>query len=106
MNGEVDVEGLQAKVLELQERLRRLEDLQYPSPSGGGRGGGNVGSSNGNRHHTRRDLLRVVGAAAIGAAGGVVLRPTPAAATDGNPVVLGNTDPAVNKVNDAAFTTT
>ena len=87
MNGEVDVEGLQAKVLELQERLRRLEDLQYPSPSGGGQGGGNVGSSNGNRHHTRRDLLRVVGAAAIGAAGGVVLRPTPATATGPTPLV-------------------
>ena len=85
-----EINGLRAMVLELQERLHRLE--------------GGADSNGGAR--SRRDLLKLVGAAAVGAAGSVVLRATPAEALDGNSVVLGNTDPAVNKTNDAAFPTT
>lgn len=91
MNERSDIEVLQARVIELQERLRRLE--------------GQIGP-NGDSSRSRRDLLKLAGAAVAGAAGGVLLRSTPAAATDGNSVVLGNTDPVVAKTNDAAFTTT
>src|SRR5438477_8513944 len=58
---------------------------------------------NGNGHkapQSRRDLLKLAGAAAAGAAGSILLRTVPAAATSGLPVVLGN-----STTNDSATTT-
>src|SRR5207253_11502706 len=58
---------------------------------------------NGNGHkapQSRRDLLKLAGAAAAGAAGSILLRSVPAAATNGLPVLLGN-----STTNDSATTT-
>jgi hypothetical protein len=61
-------------------------------------------SVNGNGHdkapQSRRDLLKLAGAAAAGAAGSILLRSVPAAASNTNPVLLGN-----STTNDAASTT-
>src|SRR2546422_4097433 len=61
-------------------------------------------SENGNGHNkapqSRRDLLKLAGAAAAGAAGSILLGNVPAAATSGLPVVLGN-----STTNDSATTT-
>ena len=50
--------------------------------------------------HSRRDLLKLAGAAAAGAAGTIVLRSIPAAAVNTQPIILGN-----ETTNDAATTT-
>lgn len=61
-------------------------------------------SENGNGHQSapqsRRDLLKLAGAAAAGAAGSILLGSVPAAATSGSPVLLGN-----STTNDSASTT-
>src|SRR6202165_3142922 len=49
----------------------------------------------------RRDLLKLAGAAPAGAAGAIVLGAVPAAATNGQPILLGN-----STTNDTATTTT
>ena len=84
------VTQLSAQVQALTARLDALE-------------GGPGPSQNGNGHHdgpqSRRDLLKIAGAAAAGAAGTLLLRSVPAAALDGDPVTLGSNS------NDAASTT-
>ncbi len=93
-----EVVALTAQVEALQARLEKLESPasangpSHPSANGGQGGGGN---------QTRRDLLKLAGAAAAGAAGSIVLGAVPAAATNGLPVILGN-----STTNDAATTTT
>jgi hypothetical protein len=89
------VAELTAKVEALQARLEKLE-RPTPSPNGGANGNGHDGGA-----HSRRDLLKLAGAAAAGAAGSIVLGAVPAAATNGLPIVLGN-----STTNDAATTTT
>ena len=90
-----EVGRLTAEVEALRARLEALEAIARPSSSGDG---------NGNVHHatpqTRRDLLKLAGAAAAGAAGSIVLGAVPAAATNTQPVILGN-----QSTNDAATTT-
>lgn len=85
-----DVGRLTAEVNALKARLETLEAGARPN-------------GNGNGHaapQTRRDLLKLAGAAAAGAAGSIVLGAVPAAATNTNPIVLGN-----QTANDAATTT-
>ena len=89
-----DVARLTAEVESLRARLDTLE--------AGGRHNGN-GNGNGSPHQapqSRRDLLKLAGAAAAGAAGTIVLNAMPAAATNTNPILLGN-----QTTNDAATTT-
>src|SRR5205807_1070273 len=80
-----------AEVEALRNRLETLEAGARPN-------------GNGSVHHsapqTRRDLLKLAGAAAAGAAGSIVLGAVPAAATNTQPVILGN-----QTTNDAATTT-
>jgi len=87
------------RVAELTARVEaltaRLEALESPPPSSGN------GNGNGLERapQSRRDLLKLAGAAAAGAAGSILLRSVPAAATNGSGVILGST------ANDAATTT-
>src|ERR1700694_953468 len=74
------VANLTAQVEALQARLKKLE---RPAPSGGGNGNGHDPGA-----HSRRDLLKLAGAAAAGAAGSIVLGAVPAAAPHGVPTVL------------------
>jgi hypothetical protein len=71
---------LTAQVEALTARLAAIEGTALPS-------------TNGNGGHTepqsRRDLLKLAGAAAAGAAGTILLRSTPAAALTGDPLTLG-----------------
>jgi hypothetical protein len=87
------------KVAELTAQVKglqaRLEKLARPAPNDGGNGNGHEGGA-----HSRRDLLKLAGAAAAGAAGSIVLGAVPAAATNGQPILLGN-----STTNDAATTT-
>src|ERR1700730_7902928 len=87
------VAELSAQVEALQARLEKLE---RPAPNGSGNGNGHDGTA-----HSRRDLLKLAGAAAAGAAGSLVLDAVPAAGTNGQPNLLGN-----STTNDAATTTT
>jgi hypothetical protein len=48
------------------------------------------GNGDGNDRSSRRQLLKMAGAAAVGAAGGMVFRAVPASAAAGDPVLLGN----------------
>src|SRR5437867_9212723 len=76
-----EITGLREKVMELTARLHALE--------------GDLDNSNGDGKATsRRDLLRLAGALAAGAAGAVVLRPIPAAAATGGNMVLGQANDA------------
>src|SRR5438034_2956016 len=88
-----DVARLTAEVESLRARLETLEAGGHPN-----------GNGNGSGHHpaaqTRRDLLKLAGAAAAGAAGTIVLGAVPAAAVNTQPIVLGN-----ETTNDAATTT-
>src|SRR5713101_2046368 len=85
-----EVARLTALVDEIKGRLERLEGRPGPPPrpslaSGGGRNGSQDPQS-------RRDLLKLAGAAAVGAAGAVVLRSAPAAAATGDPILMGQTN--------------
>ena len=84
------VTQLSAQVQALTARLDALEATPHVS-------------QNGNGHHdapqSRRDLLKIAGVAAAGAAGTLLLRSVPAAAADGDPVTLGANN------NDASHTT-
>jgi hypothetical protein len=81
-----EVAQLTALVQQLKARLERLEG----GPPEADPGNGNA--------HSRRDLLKLAGAAAVGAAGAIVLRGVPAAAATGTPMVNGVT-------NDTGLTT-
>ena len=74
----------------------RLETLESARRTGG--------DSNGNGHanppQSRRDVLKLAGAAAAGAAGSILLGAVPAAASNGQPILLGN-----STSNDAGATT-
>jgi len=82
---------LTAQVQALTARLETLEGASPPDASGNGHAAG----------QSRRDLLKLAGAAAAGAAGSIVLGAIPAVATDNQAVLLGN-----STTNDAATTTT
>src|SRR5438034_6497470 len=84
------VAELTARVEALQARLEKLE---RPAPNANGHGHDRGAQS-------RRDLLKLAGAAAAGAAGSIVLGAVPAAATNGLPLLLGNTT-----TNDTTSTT-
>lgn len=86
-----EVARLMNQVEVLTARLEQLEAARQLEQNGDGQTRG---------PHTRRDLLKLAGAAAAGAAGSIVLRAVPAAATDGGSVLLG-----VSATNDAAHTT-
>jgi hypothetical protein len=81
-----EIAGLRERLQELTLRLQTLE-------GDNSNGDGTISS--------RRDLLKLVGAVAAGAAGGLVLRPIPAAATATGNVVLGASSPP----NDSNATT-
>ena len=87
-----EVARLTAQVAELTGRLEALEST--PRSDNGNANGHD------NAPHSRRDLLKLAGAAAAGAAGSILLGSVPAAATNGQPVLLGN-----NTTNDAGLTT-
>jgi len=84
------VAELSAQVQALQARLEKLE-----APAHIGNGGGPYRGT-----QSRRDLLKLAGAAAAGAAGSIVLGSVPATATSGSPILLGNAT-----TNDSAATT-
>ena len=75
-----EVGRLTALVEEMKGRLERLEG-----------GTPDIDTGNGNAH-SRRDLLKLAGAAAVGAAGAIVLRGVPAAAATGDPILMGQTN--------------
>jgi hypothetical protein len=85
--GSEEVSRLTAEVDSLKARLEALEGK---STDGNGRG----------LSQSRRDLLKLAGAAAAGAAGSIVLGAIPAEAISGAPMVLGN-----STTNDTATTT-
>src|SRR6202171_946002 len=66
-----------------EEMKGRLERLEGGTPD--------IDTGNGNAH-SRRDLLKLAGAAAVGAAGAIVLRGVPAAAATGDPILMGQTN--------------
>src|SRR5438132_3303787 len=91
----VDLEAEVARLNTIVEQLKgRLDGIDGRS---NGHGGGEI------QPHSRRDFVKLAGAAVAGAAGGVLLGNVPAAATNGNSVILGNTSGATT--NDAANTT-
>ena len=76
-----EVSGLREKLMEVTARLQALE--------------GDDAANDGNGKPTsRRDLLKLAGALAAGAAGGIVLRPLPAAAASGGNMILGQANNA------------
>jgi hypothetical protein len=85
------VERLTAQVAELTARLEALEGSPRASENGNGNGHDKAPQS-------RRDLLKLAGAAAAGAAGSIVLGAIPAAATQGSALLMGTS-------NDATATT-
>jgi hypothetical protein len=72
-----EVARLTALVQELRARVEQLEGASPPADPG------NEGA------HSRRDLLKLAGAAAVGAADAMVLRGVPAAAATGTPMLNG-----------------
>src|SRR5437773_2514607 len=94
-----------ARKVELEAEVARLSAIVEQLK---GRLDGIDGKSNGNgaqsHPHSRRDFVKLAGAAVAGAAGGVLLGGVPAAAADGDNVILGNTSGTTVK-NDAAHTT-
>jgi len=82
-----EMAGLRERLQELTIRLQTLEGGEDSNGSG--------------KPSSRRDLLKLAGALAAGAAGSVVLRPVAASATVGGNVVLGATSPP----NDSNLTT-
>src|SRR5438067_4719718 len=94
MARKVELEAEVARLSAIVEQLKgRLDGID----------GGSNGNGGQNQPHSRRDFVKLAGAAVAGAAGGVLLGAVPAAATNGNSVILGNTSGAV--LNDAANTT-
>jgi hypothetical protein len=81
---ESELAGLREQVVELTSRLRALE---------GDIDGGN-GTNGDGKATSRRDLLRLAGALAAGAAGTLVLRPISAAAASGGNMILGQANDA------------
>src|ERR1700736_5923008 len=75
-----EVARLTALVEEMKGRLERLEG-----------GTPDIDTGNGNAR-SRRDLLKLAGAAAVGAAGAIVLRGVPAAAATNDPILMGQTN--------------
>jgi len=75
-----EVSELRERLLELTARLQALE--------------GEDQDGDGSRVSSRRDLLKLAGALAAGAAGGLVLRPLPAAAASGTAMMLGQANDA------------
>ena len=76
-----EVSELRERLLELTARLQALEGEDQEGPDG-------------TKVSSRRDLLKLAGALAAGTAGGLVLRPIPAAALTGGNMVLGNANDA------------
>ena len=85
------VARLTAQVEALTARLEMLEGSPRHSENGNGQN---------KAPQSRRDLLKLAGAAAAGAAGSILIGNVPAAATNNLPVVLGN-----STTNDASTTT-
>ena len=77
---ENEVAQLTTIVDEMKGRLERLEVGTLYTDSGNGTA------------RSRRDLLKLAGAAAVGAAGAIVLRGVPAAAATNGPVLMGQTN--------------
>jgi hypothetical protein len=93
----VDLEAEVARLGAIVDQLKgRLDGIDGRS---NGHGGGEI------QPHSRRDFVKLAGAAVAGAAGGVLLGNVPAAATNGQAVLLGNTGTTPATVNDAAATT-
>src|SRR5258708_2695076 len=93
----VDLEAEVARLSAIVDQLKgRLDGIDGRS---NGDGGGEI------QPHSRRDFVKLAGAAVAGAAGGVLLGNVPAAATNGQAVLLGNTGTTPATVNDAAATT-
>src|SRR5438132_6399249 len=94
-----------ARKVELEAEVARLSAIVEQLK---GRLDGIDGRSNGHggeiQPHSRRDFVKLAGAAVAGAAGGVMLGGVPAAAADGDNVILGNTSGTTVK-NDASHTT-
>jgi len=90
-----EVARLTEQVQALTARLEMLESAQHPAGDGNGNG-----HAHGNPPQSRRDVLKLAGAAAAGAAGSILLGALPAAAASNTPLVLGN-----STTNDAANTT-
>jgi len=88
-----EVARLTQEVQALRARLESLESAQSRGRNGNENGHADTPQS-------RRDVLKLAGAAAAGAAGSILLSAVPAAATSGQPVLLGNAT-----TNDAAATT-
>src|SRR2546428_7121208 len=88
-----DVARLTAEVESLRARLETLEAGGRPDRNG-------TGAVHHAAPQSRREILKLAGAAAAGAAGSIVLGAVPAAATNTQPIVLGN-----QTTNDAATTT-
>jgi len=93
-----------ARKVELEAEVARLSAIVEQLK---GRLDGIDGRTNGHggeiQPHSRRDFVKLAGAAVAGAAGGVLLGGVPAAAADGDNVILGNTSGVV--LNDAGHTT-
>src|ERR1700694_5791986 len=89
-----EVARLTAQVAELTARLEALEAAPRAADVNGN------GNGQDKAPHSRRDLFKLAGAAAAGAAGSILLGTVPAAATGGQPLVLGH-----GTTNDAATTT-
>src|SRR5437870_13565752 len=95
-----------ARKVELEAEVARLSAIVEQLK---GRLDGIDGRTNGHggeiQPHSRRDFVKLAGAAVAGAAGGVLLGAVPAAATNGSPVLLGNTGTSPATVHAAGSTT-
>jgi hypothetical protein len=88
-----EISGLREQLMEVTARLQALE--------------GDEAATNGDGKPTsRRDLLKLAGALAAGAAGGIVLRPIPAAAATNGNMILGQANDADAPTKLAATGTT
>jgi hypothetical protein len=76
-----EISGLKEKLMEVTARLQALEGDEAAEDGDG-------------KSTSRRDLLKLAGALAAGAAGGIVLRPISAAAATGGNMILGNANDA------------
>lgn len=86
-----------ARIAELEEQVSRLTRLVEGRASAPALAPVSAVTANGHapvNKKSRRDLLKLAGAAAAGAAGVVALKTVPASAATGGPVLLGNTNNA------------